>query len=161
MVASAAADGVRALAEQVVGSAGLVVEDVDVTPIGRRRLLRITVDLPEDVMGGVPIDSVAQASQAISTALDESDVMGGTPYVLEVSSPGVDRPLTQRRHFLRARGRIVTVTTTAARPTEGRLVEVGEQDLTFEDGTVLPWDQVIRGKVQVEFSRPGDEGEED
>lgn len=161
MVASAAADGVRALAEQVVGSAGLVVEDVDVTPIGRRRLLRITVDLPEDVVGGVPIDSVARASQAISTALDESDVMGGTPYVLEVSSPGVDRPLTERRHFLRARGRIVTVTTTAAEPTEGRLVEADEQALTFEDGTVLPWDQVIRGKVQVEFSRPGDEGEED
>lgn len=161
MVASAAADGVRALAEQVVGSAGLVVEDVNVTPIGRRRLLRITVDLPEDVVGGVPIDSVAQASQAISSALDESDVMGGTPYVLEVSSPGVDRPLTERRHFLRARGRIVTVTTTAAAPTEGRLVDVDDKALTFEDGTVLPWDHVIRGKVQVEFSRPGDEGEED
>ena len=161
MVASAAADGVRALAEQVVGSAGLVVEDVDVTPIGRRRLLRITVDLPEDVVGGVPIDSVALASKAISNALDESDVMGGTPYVLEVSSPGVDRPLTERRHFLRARGRIVTVTTTATAPTEGRLVEVDDQHLTFEDGTELPWDQVIRGKVQVEFSRHDDEGEED
>jgi ribosome maturation factor RimP len=153
---------VRALAEGAVGDAGLVIEDVSVTPIGRRRLLRVTVDLPEDVRGGVPIDSVALASQAISAALDASDVMGSAPYVLEVSSPGVDRPLTERRHFARARGRIVLVTTTDPAPYEGRLTEVDDAGLSFEDGATLPWDRVIRGKVQVEFSRPGDaDGQDD
>jgi ribosome maturation factor RimP len=161
VVAPAPTDGVRALAEQVVGRAGLVLEDVTVTPIGRRRLLRITVDLPADVPGGVPIDAVAEASHAISTALDESDVMGGAPYVLEVSSPGVDRPLTERRHFARARGRIVTVTTTLEAPAEGRLTEVDDAGLSFEGGTTLAWEHVIRGKIQVEFSRPGDASEDE
>jgi ribosome maturation factor RimP len=146
---------VRALTEQVVAGTGLVLEDVTVTAIGRRQLLRITVDLPEEVQGGVPIDSVAQASQAISDVLDGSDVMGATPYVLEVSSPGVGRPLTERRHFARARGRIVTVTTTDPAPTAGRLAGVDDAGLAFEDGSVVPWDRVIRGKVQVEFSHPG------
>ena len=155
MVASAPADAVRALAAQVVGSAGLVLEDVTVTAIGRRQLLRITVDLPEDVQGGVPMDSVAQASQAISAALDDSDVMGAMPYVLEVSSPGVGRPLTERRHFARARGRIVHVTTTEPAPLEGRLIGVDDAGLAFEDGSALAWDRVIQGKVQVEFSHPG------
>jgi ribosome maturation factor RimP len=161
VVAAAPADGVRALAEEAVGGAGLVIEDVTVTPIGRRRLLRVTVDLPEDVRGGVPIDSVAVASKAISAALDASDVMGSAPYVLEVSSPGTDRPLTERRHFSRARGRIVHVTTTDPTPTEGRLTEVDDAGLTFEDGATVPWDRVIRGKVEVEFSRSGPDDELD
>lgn len=155
MVASAPADGVRALAEDAVGSAGLVLEDVTVSAIGRRRLVRVTVDLPEDIRGGVPIDSVALASQAVSAALDASDVMGSAPYVLEVSSPGVDRPLTERRHFARARGRLVAVTTTGERPAEGRLTEVDDAGLHLDDDVLVRWDEVIRGKVQVEFSRPG------
>lgn len=160
MVTSAPADGVRVLAENVVGRTGLVVEEVTVTSVGRRRLLRITVDLPEDRTGGVPMDAVAQASQVISAALDESDVMGGAPYVLEVSSPGIGRPLTERRHFSRARGRIVSVTTTGPAPVRGRLTEVDDAGLGFEDGTRVGWDVTIRGVVEIEFNRPDGAGDE-
>jgi ribosome maturation factor RimP len=150
--ASSQADGVRALATPLAAAAGLVVEDVTVTPAGRRRVLRVTVDLPEDRTGGVPMESVTAASQAISAALDTSDVMGGTPYVLEVSSPGVDRPLTERRHWSRARGRLVHVRLADGTETTGRLTAVDDDGIDV-GGRRLPWAEVGRGRVEIEFAR--------
>ncbi|MEJ2579502.1 MAG: hypothetical protein P8Z68_10505, partial [Kineosporiaceae bacterium] len=100
---------VRAVAVPVVREVGLVLEEVTLTPVGRRRLLRVVVDLAADSAGGVGVDAVADASRALSAALDASGVMGEAPYVLEVTSPGADRPLTERRHWARARGRLVRV----------------------------------------------------
>src|SRR4051795_95187 len=117
----AAVDAVRGLADEVASGAGLVVEDVAVQAAGRRRVVRVVVDLPEDVAGGVPMDAVAAVSQALSQRLDESDAMGGAAYTLEVSSPGVDRPLTQRRHWSRARGRLGPVAPRRGRPPGGGL----------------------------------------
>jgi ribosome maturation factor RimP len=146
-------DQVRAVAAAAVTSAGLVLEDVTVTPAGRRRVLRVVVDLPDDVLGGVPVESVESAARALSEALDGSDVMGGTPYVLEVTSPGVDRPLTERRHWLRARGRLVTVTLAEGGTVAGRLTDAGDDGVTV-DGRVLAWDDLRKGRVEVEFNRP-------
>lgn len=148
----------RALAAPAVEGAGLVLEELTVTPVGRRRLLRVTVDLPEDVRGGVPVDAVATASQAISQALDTSDAMGETPYVLEVSSPGVDRPLTQVRHWKRARGRLVAVRLADGGQLTGRLTDA-DQDGAVIDGRRLSWAEVAGGRVEVEFGRLPDEGD--
>ena len=167
MSASSQADGVRALAAPLAGAVGLVVEDVTVSPAGRRRVLRVTVDLPEDRTGGVPMEAVTQASQAISAALDGSDVMGGSPYVLEVSSPGIDRPLTERRHWSRARGRLVTAQLADGGEATGRLVAVDDAGLTIEglpDGKQpLAWDEVRKDRVEIEFNRVADAdlGDED
>jgi ribosome maturation factor RimP len=150
----AAVDAVRSLADEVASGAGLVVEDVAVQAAGRRRVVRVVVDLPEDVAGGVPMDAVAAVSQALSQRLDESDAMGGSAYILEVSSPGVDRPLTQRRHWARARGRLVRVALRDGGTRTGRLEEVGDPGVVV-DGATLAWGNVARGKVEVEFSRPG------
>ena len=94
---------------------GLDLEDVVVTPAGKRRLLRVVVD--QD--GGVDLDTVAGVSTAVSATLDESDAMGGAPYVLEVTSPGVDRPLTAPRHWRRNRDRLVKVATAEAHRARG------------------------------------------
>lgn len=160
MTVSGLVDGVRALAAPVVASAGLVVENVTITSAGRQRVLRVVVDLPEDAVGGVPMEAVAQASQALSEALDSSDVMGAASYVLEVSSPGADRPLTERRHWLRARGRLVTATLTVGRTVTGRLVAVGDDGVAFgpPDAVSLPWSQLCSGRVELEFARPGGSG---
>jgi ribosome maturation factor RimP len=154
--ASTQADGVRALAAPLAEAAGLVVESVTVSPAGRRRVLRVTVDLPDDRTGGVPMEAVTQASQAISAALDGSDVMGGAPYVLEVSSPGVDRPLTERRHWSRARGRLVTAQLADGGEATGRLVAVDDAGVTLEGAGPLPWDGVRKGRVEIEFNRLDD-----
>ncbi|MDP9417849.1 MAG: ribosome maturation factor RimP [Actinomycetota bacterium] len=146
--------------QPVVAACGLDLEDVDVTPAGRRRVVRVVVDRD----GGVGLDDVADVSRAVSDALDETDVMGATPYVLEVTSPGVDRPLTEPRHWRRARGRLVTAALVDGTDATGRVVDAGENGVTLEqDGgdRRLGWEQLRRGSVQVEFSRPAAAGEQD
>jgi len=162
MVAPSQADGVRALAEPLARDAGLVVESVTVTPAGKRRVLRVIVDLPEDSTGGVPMDAVATAAQSISAALDESSVMGGMPYVLEVSSPGADRPLTERRHWLRARGRLVNVIPVAGQPVpaQGRLTDVTDAGLLLDGDREIAWAVIASGRVEVEFGRPAGSDED-
>jgi ribosome maturation factor RimP len=149
---SADPERIRALAEPAAASAGLVVEDMTVTRVGRRLVLRVIVDLPPDAVGGVPMDAVASASQGISTALDAHDVMGASPYVLEVSSPGVDRPLTKPRHWMRARGRLVRAILADGTTVGGRLRAVSDDGIELEGLTPIAWDGIRRGHVEVEFS---------
>jgi len=86
-------DQVIRVAEPVIHALGMDLESVKVTTAGRRRLLRVVVDSDH----GLSLDDAALASRELSAKLDASDVMGDMPYTLEVSSPGVDRPLTQPR----------------------------------------------------------------
>lgn len=151
-------DRVRALLEPVVDSCGLVLEGVTVTPAGRRRVVRVVVDLQEDADGALDLDAVADVSRAVSEVLDGSDALGSSPYVLEVTSPGVDRPLTERRHWARARGRLVTAELAGDAPDlTGRVVATGDAgvELGSDTGsTTVPWESLRRGRVQVEFNRP-------
>lgn len=78
----------RGLLEPLVSAADLDLEEIEVSRAGRRRMLRIIVDSDE----GVELDACAELSRAISEKLDETDAMGEGEYVLEVSSPGADRP---------------------------------------------------------------------
>ncbi len=93
-------DRLVALLAPVVEAEGLDLEDVTVTPAGKRRLVRVVVDRD----GGISLDDVSEVSRSVSEKLDASDALGNSPYVLEVTSPGVDRPLTEPRHWRRARG---------------------------------------------------------
>ncbi|RCG32499.1 ribosome maturation factor RimP [Sphaerisporangium album] len=158
MGADARRDRLIKLLEPVVAVEGLDLEDVTVTPAGKRRLLRIIVDGD----GGVSLDKVADVSQLVSKALDESDAMGGSPYVLEVTSPGVDRPLTEPRHWRRAKGRLVKADLRDGTSVEGRVLSALDAgvELSVEGATrLLAWDELAKGRVQVEFSRP--DGAED
>jgi ribosome maturation factor RimP len=146
---------------------GLVLESVSITPAGKRRVLRVIVDLPDDRTGGVPMDAVTAAAQSISAALDVSPVMGAMPYVLEVSSPGVDRPLTERRHWLRARGRLVQLIAPAgASPAWseadaiGRLTAVTDAGLVLAGGREVSWSDVASGRIEIEFGGAADQDDE-
>jgi ribosome maturation factor RimP len=151
------------LLEPVVAGIGFDLEDVLVTPAGKRRQVRVIVDGDD----GVSLDDVALVSQRISAALDDSVTMGSGPYVLEVTSPGVDRPLTQPRHWRRASGRLVRATLAAGEEITGRITAADDDGVTFDvDGGErrLGHDELTRGLVQVEFNRRGDEdpvGDED
>jgi ribosome maturation factor RimP len=136
------------LLEPVVIGAGLDLEALEVTPAGRRRVLRIIVDRD----GGIDLDGVADLSHAISEALDDSDVMGGQPYVLEVTSPGTDRPLTEPRHWRRAVGRLVKVELTDGTSRTARVRAAAEDAAELEDGPVR-YAEVRRARVEVEFAR--------
>ena len=150
------------LLEPVIADQGYDLEDLSVTAAGRRSLIRVIVDGDD----GIDLDGIASVARAISEALDQ-DAAGEAafagPYVLEVSSPGVDRPITEQRHWRRAAGRLVTVpiassANQAPDPITGRVVAAGDLQLVLEvDGTSrhFDWQQVGIGRVQVEFSRPG------
>ena len=143
-----------ALLTPVVESTGYDLEDISVTPAGRRSLVRVSVDGD----GGIDLDAVAEVTRAVSDALDAETPGGPTfagPYVLEVSSPGVDRPLTEPRHWRRNLHRLVTVPVDG-KPVTGRVSAVSDAGVTLRVGEAtreLAWDQVGAGKVQVEFNR--------
>jgi ribosome maturation factor RimP len=144
------------LLEPVVAGAGFDLEDVIVTPAGKRRQVRVVIDAD----GGISLDGVADVSQEISKALDDSDAMGSGPYVLEVTSPGVDRPLTQPRHWRRAVGRLVRATLSEGGEITGRVTSADDTTVALDsDGGErrLGYDELTRGRVQVEFNRRGDE----
>ncbi len=147
---------------------GLVVEDIIVSQAGKRRLARVLVeadlaalDLADgtSVVEPVSLDAVAEATRAIGDALDASDVMGSSAYVLEVSSPGTSRPLTTWDHFRRNVGRLVEVHHDEA-VTTGRVVDVDPATVTLEvpadkkrpaQRLSIPLSDAVRGLVQVEF----------
>jgi ribosome maturation factor RimP len=137
----------------VVTAEGLDLEDVTITPAGKRRLVRVVVDRD----GGVSLDDVAEVSQSVSKELDASDLLGGSPYVLEVSSPGVDRPLTEPRHWRRALGRLVKADLRNGSSAEGRVTGADESGVELDGTRRIEFDDLARGRVQVEFSRTGDD----
>lgn len=161
----------QTLLDPVVSGAGLVLEDVVVSTVGRRRLVRVVVDLPDDELGAVDLDRVAAVSREVGDALDAGDALGQAPYALEVTTPGVDRPLTERRHWLRARTRLVRAERDGLEPVTGRLVEVTDAGPVLlvtgkksEEQVPLSWAEVRRGVVEVEFRRkdepPADQEED-
>jgi ribosome maturation factor RimP len=146
--------------EPVVAAAALDLEDLSVSRAGRRQVVRVIVDGD----GGVGHDALGTVSRDISAALDEAEEKGGefptSSYILEVSSPGVDRPLTQPRHWRRNIGRLVKVKV-GERTVTARVAAVDDTGVTLEaqngrTSTVmrsLPWGELGPGRVQVEFSR--------
>ncbi|MEU8324894.1 ribosome maturation factor RimP [Nonomuraea sp. NPDC048881] len=164
MGSASSRDHLMKLLEPVVGAEGLDLEDVTVTQAGKRRLLRVIVDRD----GGVSLDDIADVSQAVSTALDEDDVMGQAAYTLEVSSPGVDRPLTEPRHWRRAAKRLVKAEMRDGTVVEGRVLAADESGVDLDvagSARRLDYQDLTRGRVQVEFRRiddtddvDGDEG---
>jgi ribosome maturation factor RimP len=150
------------LLEPVVHALDMDLEGIRVTSAGRRRILRVIVDAD----GGVSLDDIALASRELSLKLDTAAEMGEQPYTLEVSSPGVDRPLTQPRHWQRAIGRLVVAPLTAdgAAVTEGRIIGTDESGVTLEHAgkaRAFRYAELGPGRVQVEFGRFDDLGNDD
>ena len=137
----------------VIAAAGMDLESVRVSAAGRRRLLRVVVDSDR----GVSLDDAAAISRKLSAALDATPVMGDFPYTLEVSSPGVDRPLTDPRHWRRAVGRLVQVTAADAGPISGRVLAADADGVTLDvagDHRRFGYAALGAGAVQVEFGHP-------
>ncbi|HEY0699050.1 MAG TPA: ribosome maturation factor RimP [Micromonospora sp.] len=169
----------RAVIEPVVVAAGYDLEDLSVSRAGRRHVVRVIVDGDD----GINLDAVAEVSRAVSAALDKAEESGGDlvagEYQLEVSSPGVDRPLTLPRHWRRNVGRLVRVTAKGAgvapgegappaepaeRQVTGRVTAADEDGVALDlDGRTARWSyaDLGPGRVQVEFNRLDEVTDED
>ena len=149
-------EAVIAVLTPVVEAQGFFLEDVDLRAVGRRLVLRILVDTES----GVNLDDVANASRLISEVLDEKDPFHDDPYTLEVSSPGVDRPLTMPRHWTRNLGRLVAVTLTNSKQLTGRISSIDGDTVVLEFDNKgrkttqqLALADISKAVVQIEFSR--------
>ncbi len=158
--AAADAERIAGLLEPAVAAMGMDLEDIRVTSAGRRRLLRIVVDAD----GGVSLDDIALVSRELSATLDRAAVMGEASYTLEVSSPGVDRPLTEPKHWRRAVGRVVSA---PLRPQPGAAAEATAAAVTgrvtgADSSTVridadgasreFGYAELGPGRIQIEFA---------
>jgi ribosome maturation factor RimP len=137
--------------EPVLATLGLEVFDVQLTGSGRAGTVRVIVDRD----GGVDLDAITAASERIQPALDD---LGS--YALEVSSPGLERPLRRPEHFCRAVGETVSVKLRDAdgevRRLRGDLVSADERGVTVHVGDTdvtehADYDQIIKARTVFEW----------
>ena len=129
-------------------------------------MVHVVVDLPQEETGGVSLDVIAEISRELSDILDNDPNDDSRPYDLEVSSPGVGRPLTEPRHWHRARGRMVKVNVIQGENLTGRIQSVDDDGVTLVPEIAvkkgmkpkqgepenIPFDRIRNGKVEIEFS---------
>ncbi|MDP1712046.1 MAG: ribosome maturation factor RimP [Candidatus Nanopelagicaceae bacterium] len=142
-----------------VESHGLILEEVSVASPGNRRLITCVVDSLESIN----LDDVTVASKEISAILDAADFLGETPFTLEVTSPGVDRPLTQPRHWQKNLNRLVRSVMVNGEVVTGRVDAVHDESVcVVVPGKVakkieLPFVEIKRAQVEIEFNRKGED----
>ncbi|MFA7324703.1 MAG: ribosome maturation factor RimP [Candidatus Nanopelagicales bacterium] len=155
---AASVSAIRAGIEPIVRSAGADLEDMQIQVAGRREIVRVVIDRD----GGVDLDLVADVSRHISAVLDSEPLnseFAGT-FVLEVTSPGIDRPLTELKHWRRSLDRLVEATLVDGSSVTGRIIAVTEEAVSLDvtEGKkvtqrVIALGDLKRGLVQVEFNR--------
>ncbi|WP_020660716.1 ribosome maturation factor RimP [Amycolatopsis benzoatilytica] len=136
-----------------VETAGFDLDSLEVQQAGRRQLVKVVVDSDD----GVGLDEVAAVSRTVSAALDENEHVLASAYTLEVTSPGLDRPLTQHRHWRRARFRLVKITPVEGAGYVARVGYAGEKSVrVLAEGRIsdVSYQSVAKAVVEVEFKQP-------
>jgi ribosome maturation factor RimP len=141
-------DQIFELVAPLVEKAGLVLEDVQVQTPGKNRFVTIMVDSET----GLNLDQVTDISRLVGEAMDLAPFMGETPYTLEVTTPGVDRPLTAPRHFRKNVDRLVKITKNDSTQVKGRIISADENLVTLDNGSV-DYSEIKRAIIEIEFNR--------
>jgi ribosome maturation factor RimP len=149
-------DQISQLVTPAVEAQGFFLEEVQLVSPGKHRIVTCIVDGETSLN----MDQVTGVSRAISELLDEAAFMGDTPFTLEVTSPGVDRPLTQPRHFRKNVDRLLKVVKADGDVVTGRISSSSETDVTLlvtekkETKEVLvSYSDIKRATVEIEFNR--------
>jgi ribosome maturation factor RimP len=136
--------------------AGYFLEDVNIVSPGQHRIVTVIVDGEESLN----LDQVTLASKLVSELLDEASFMGDKPFTLEVTSPGIDRPLTLPRHFAKNNDRLLKVTKTDGNVITGRILSNTDNDVTLAVSEkkemkeiAISFMDIKRAQVEVEFNR--------
>ncbi len=137
----------------VVADAGLELVDIEVIGSGRAQTLRVTVDRE----GGVDLEAIAETTRALNPVLDATDAVP-VSYTLEVSSPGLERPLRRPEHYTRALGQLVSVkfrdADGVARRSRGTLTAADDKRLALDvDGDVqsIAYADVVSARTVFEW----------
>ena len=141
-------DQIFELVAPLVDKAGLVLEDVQVQTPGKNRFVTIMVDSET----GLNLDQVTDISRLVGEAMDKAPFMGDTPYTLEVTTPGVDRPLTAPRHFKKNVDRLVKITKNDGTQVKGRISSADEDSVTLDNASIN-YSDIKRAIIEIEFNR--------
>ena len=151
-------DQISELLTPALQQAGYFLEEVNLVTPGQHRIVTVIVD-GESALN---LDQVTEASKIVSALMDEAAFMGEAPFTLEVTSPGIDRPLTLPRHFAKNITRLLKVTKTDGTVVEGRLTASSDSDITVAVTTKKETNDVVvaiadikRAIVEIEFNRKG------
>lgn len=142
----------------IVERAGFVLEEITITPAGKRRLLTVFVD-GED--RNLSLDEVTSVSKQISEVVDVLPKLGDKPFTLEVTSPGVDRPLTVDRHWRKNVGRLVKIVTLDGQSLNGRIKSFNEVEVVIslpKSEVLLRRENIKRAIIEIEFNRKEKDG---
>lgn len=149
-------DQIAELVTPALQKAGYFLEDINVVSPGNHRIVTVIVD-GESALN---LDQVTVASKLVSELVDEAPFMGETPFTLEVTSPGIDRPLTLPRHFAKNVTRLLKVTKTDGSVLTGRIASNTESDVTLtviekkeSKEVVVALADIKRAVVEIEFNR--------
>jgi len=141
-------DQIFELVEPLVTKAGLVLEEVQVQTPGKHRFVTVIVDSET----GLNLDQVTDASRLVGEAMDLATFMGDAPYTLEVTSPGVDRPLTAPRHWRKNVDRLVKIIKNDGEICKGRIASATE-DLVTLDCCNVNYSDIKRATIEIEFNK--------
>ncbi len=149
-------DQISELITPALHQAGYFLEDVNIVSPGQHRIVTVVVDGES----GLNLDQVTVASKLVSELLDAAAFMGETPFTLEVTSPGIDRPLTLPRHFAKNVDRLLKVTKTDGLTVTGRILSNTENDVSLSvtekkdvKEVVVALADIKRATVEIEFNR--------
>jgi ribosome maturation factor RimP len=154
---SVRASALRPVIEPVLQAHGLELDDLALVRAGNREIVKVTVDGDGPAGRGPDLDSIAAAARAVSAALDDSPLTGERPYVLEVGSPGVSRPLLKPVQWRRNLGRVVKVRLLAGETVLGRIQSAGWDRVVVAmeaDAVELNYGDIAQAIVQAELTNP-------
>lgn len=147
------ASNLTELLNPAVTRAGFVLEEVSVTPVGKRRLISVVVDCENR---NPSLDEVTVVSKEVSSILDTYSQLGEMPFTLEVTTPGIDRPLTELRHWKKNIGRLVKITPNTGEKYIARIKEVLPREVVLElknQESKVQFSDIARAQIEVEFNR--------
>lgn len=129
---------------------GFYLEDLNISFAGKRSLLTVIVDADRHLS----LDEVTQATKAISEIVENISALGSTPFTLEVTSPGIDRPLTKPRHWRKNIDRRIKIILQDGKEIKGRIKSANEVSATIDDVEVSYAD-IKRANLEIEFKQVG------
>ena len=129
---------------------GFYLEDITITSAGRRSMLTVIVDSDTHLS----LDQVTVATKAISEIVENIQSLGQTPFTLEVTSPGLDRPLTKPRHWRKNIDRLVKIVLLDGKEVKGRVKDATEISATVDE-QVVKFSDIKRATLEIEFKQVG------
>jgi len=143
-------DSIFELISPALSQAGFYCEEITIATPGKHRIITVIVDGDE----GLNLDHVTTATRIVSELLDSATFLGEAPFTLEVTSPGVDRPLTLPRHWRKNVDRKVRIVFTDGRDASGRIVSATEESVTLtEPDATYDFSTIKRAQIEIEFSK--------